>query len=493
MKKLLAVLASFALVATLGVPAKAVGDAYNAEAEPLAQTSGRFLVAEEGNFMPMSTFVASESNTDMTEQWICDGALDPACARSKTEDVMGNFLLPICKDSSDDYCIVALEITIPGKDPEQATYLRNVTGQTFPAEPSVNYPGGSTASLWEAKNSPSASGTTTYAVMAKGTVSRHKSSKFTMTGFSATVVPYREQKGNWEDPYQMNGKGEDIRGNRARFVGVGGYDQSCAWNEKGACGVPQDYADGAVVKLTVRIASTIGGWFKGRMKDPKITVEKFSKTNNQITVESQPATVARMSYTVEDTKNLTAKEISLVKNNGGSGGPDHFTVWSPAWDDRTFSYVEYFRPKVKDTASGMTTFWNFSTSDINGGGQNQCLSDRSKVLGLVTTNAMVFDGGIPKFTGGFLSYKVAGLHYAPNGTDLNLGVYDLVMRSDTARCLYGFSKAPLSATVSVVNEKGTKTTATTVVSEKNGWLKMAAYGFTFSKKTIKVKITKKKK
>jgi hypothetical protein len=44
-----------------------------------------------------------------------------------------------------------------------------------------------------------------------------------------------------------------------------------------------------------------------------------------------------------------------------------------------------------------------------------------------------------------------------------------------------------------VNDKGAKTTATTVVSEKNGWLKLAAYGFTFSKKTIKVKITKKKK
>jgi hypothetical protein len=67
------------------------------------------------------------------------------------------------------------------------------------------------------------------------------------------------------------------------------------------------------------------------------------------------------------------------------------------------------------------------------------------------------------------------------------------MRSDTARCLYGFSKAPLSATVSVTNDKGNKTMATTVVSEKNGWLKMAAYGFTFSKKTIKVKITKKTK
>jgi hypothetical protein len=33
------------------------------------------------------------------------------------------------------------------------------------------------------------------------------------------------------------------------------------------------------------------------------------------------------------------------------------------------------------------------------------------------------------------------------------------------------------------------TVATTVVSEKNGWLKMAAYGFTFSEKTLTVRMT----
>jgi hypothetical protein len=66
-----------------------------------------------------------------------------------------------------------------------------------------------------------------------------------------------------------------------------------------------------------------------------------------------------------------------------------------------------------------------------------------------------------------------------------------VVRSDVARCLYGFSKAPLSATISVTGGAD-KTVATTVVSEKNGWLKLAAYGFTFSDKTIKVKITQPK-
>ena len=492
MKKLIATIATLVLAVTVATPTFAVGDAYNAEAQPVPKNGGIFLVAEEGNFMPMSTFVASASNDDLTDQWICNGALDPVCAPGQANDVMGNFLLPVCKTPTDNYCIVKLELAAAGKEFEVATYLRNATGQTFPAEPSVNYPGGSTASLWEVKGVPSASGTTTYSVTARGVASRHNSNKFTMNEFSASVVPYREQAGNWTDPIQENGTGKDIRGNRAKFVGVGGYDQACAWNEKGNCGVPQDFAEGTRVRLTVRIASTIGGWFKGRMKDPLTSVKKFSSTNNEITVESLPATVARMSYTVQDVKDLTAQETAFFKKNGARGNAESFMTWSPGWDSRTFAYVDYFRSKVNDTASGMSTFWNFATSDVDGG-QNRCLTDKTKVLGLVTTNAMVYDGGVPKFSGGFLNYKVAGLHYAPGGTELSYGVYDMVMRSETAQCLYGFSKAPLSATVSVTNDKGTKTTAVTTVTEKNGWLKLAAYGFTFSNKTIKVKITKKKK
>jgi hypothetical protein len=83
------------------------------------------------------------------------------------------------------------------------------------------------------------------------------------------------------------------------------------------------------------------------------------------------------------------------------------------------------------------------------------------------------------------------MHYLPDGTTEALGTYDLVMRSDIARCLYGFNRAPVSATITVTGE-GDKNIATTVVGEKDGWLKLAAYGFTFSNKTIQVRLTQKR-
>jgi hypothetical protein len=102
---------------------------------------------------------------------------------------------------------------------------------------------------------------------------------------------------------------------------------------------------------------------------------------------------------------------------------------------------------------------------------------------------MGYDGNPPKFIDGFLNYRVSGFHHAADGKTPNLGTYDLVLQSDAARCLYGFSSAPVSATVTIAGANGNENLATTVVVEKNGWLKMKAAGFTFSEKNIKVKLT----
>jgi hypothetical protein len=168
----------------------------------------------------------------------------------------------------------------------------------------------------------------------------------------------------------------------------------------------------------------------------------------------------------------------------GGGRSIPFSHWGE------FNYIELFRNNAKDTAATTTSHWSFSTIDNASG--NPCLASKSKLLGIVTTNATMYNGIVPAFRNGQLNYEVSGMHYQPDGS-LSLGTYDLVMRSEVARCLYGLSKAPLNAKVSVVNNKGERFTATTVVGEKNGWLRLAAYGFTFSQKTIKVKITQKKK
>jgi hypothetical protein len=101
----------------------------------------------------------------------------------------------------------------------------------------------------------------------------------------------------------------------------------------------------------------------------------------------------------------------------------------------------------------------------------------------------LYDGKVPDFIDGELRYKVSGMHYLPDGKTLSSGTYDLVMRSDTARCLYNFSSAPISASIAVISASGSSQVATTVSGERDGWLYLSAANFTFSSPTIKVKLT----
>jgi hypothetical protein len=63
------------------------------------------------------------------------------------------------------------------------------------------------------------------------------------------------------------------------------------------------------------------------------------------------------------------------------------------------------------------------------------------------------------------------------------------MRSDIARCVYGFSKAPIRAELSIVSADGSPQLATTVLGEKNGWVFLSAANFEFSAPIIKAKLT----
>jgi len=60
------------------------------------------------------------------------------------------------------------------------------------------------------------------------------------------------------------------------------------------------------------------------------------------------------------------------------------------------------------------------------------------------------------------------------------------MSSKVARCIYGFTQAPISATVSITSDAGVVSAATVVVNERNGWLSLGAYNFTYSSPTIRV-------
>jgi hypothetical protein len=83
---------------------------------------------------------------------------------------------------------------------------------------------------------------------------------------------------------------------------------------------------------------------------------------------------------------------------------------------------------------------------------------------------------------------VAAPHYLPNGKDFE-GSYNLEISNTLARCLYGFTDAPVSATISIIGVNGESKVSTTSMKLVGDFLRLSAEGFTFSSPTIRVKLS----
>ncbi len=163
--------------------------------------------------------------------------------------------------------------------------------------------------------------------------------------------------------------------------------------------------------------------------------------------------------------------------------------YAPAYGERSLKIVSTFADSVKDTSVAAPTSWNLKTlTKDRMVGAASCFTNSTGFLGVVTTNSTTYSEGPPMFSDGTLDYKVASLHYLPSG-EVFKGVYSLLLRSDVARCLYGFSSAPIKAQISVISSKGEPEVAVTTVSQRDNWLRLSATGFTFSSPKVRVTIS----
>lgn len=461
------------VASTIMSPASA-NDAYMPELIPTPQDSVMFMMVEPSNTSNFNYLIVKKDahlQSSNSIDWIyCNSFEDPTCDfNDQSKDFVANSVLPFCLDPLQGHCVESLSFAKAGEEFIPAKFLRSTEGgKTYPAVPNLNFPGDGAPSIWQADNAQHSAGNNYSVVVRLNMNYDHNSKKFTPNTLNATVVPIREVSGNYKPDF------------------VSGAANNCAFLEIGKCGYPQDFPQDTKVKLSFRVTSKIGGWFQGRLKDPRLEVSRLDANTNIITVDASPSTVARFavpkikSQFTEQEKEFYSYSRWGTAAGEGSGPEGGQTSYS-------FPFIEYFRESLKDTASGINTYWSLTTTAAGQG--SRCLSDTSKVQGIVTTNAMGYDGNSPSFVNGFLDYKVSGFHYLPDGKTEVQGTYDLVMRSETARCLYGFSAAPIYATVNIVSGNSSTIVGTTTVNEKNGWLKLAAYGFTFSEKTLKVKIT----
>jgi hypothetical protein len=249
----------------------------------------------------------------------------------------------------------------------------------------------------------------------------------------------------------------------------------------------------------MKLKTKVEGWLHGRLRDVGASIENSTSGNQVLRITGKPVNVpivyawfplatapkAVLDYYAPDPRILTAG------TSFGAAGTSQASILKDYIDyqERSFPEALAWYTGLGDTAPYAGTAWSFSSVE-NKYIKGNCTTSSDSLSGIVTTNSNMFVAQPPTFNTAdqTLDYKVASPHFLPDGSVFK-GSYNLSIRSEFARCIYGFTKAPIAASVSILSSDGTSQVATTVISERNGWITLAAEGFTFSSPTLKVKFS----
>ncbi len=392
-------------------------------------------------------------------------------------------LLPICESATSTNCVASMALGASGESMVPSTYVAMTDGAITPSDPKLGVPAGASQELW---TNPLANlgGTTTYTTLVE--------TQFVLAGgqvvsanLSAAIYPYNQISQDNTAPFvTVNPQGQVV---------VEGGTIECAFTTATTCGRLEDFPVGTQASLSIRVSNLVSGWFKGRLQNPAISEAPFDATSNVISVTAGVVTVPTLSFVAAVSQVQSDPSIGkFISDLDFPPPPTAAAAYVLTDSPEALTALNDIRGAVNNTAAGQVTVWDFGTLPSwtpTSGANVSCLNDKAQVDGMVTTNSMAYQPGPPSVSGGYFSYSVAGMHYGANGS-VTSGTYDLAIRNSVAQCLYGFTSAPISATVTVTeNSSGEQSVATTSVIDSNGWLHVGAYGFNFSNPTISVRLT----
>ena len=400
------------------------------------------------------------------------------CEPDAKADLVANLILPVCSSAAEVFCLEGLELGSAGQETRPARVLRELKGYNVPQNNRLGFPRGALPTLFESEV-VNASGSNEYMVSARVLVG-YENNKPKLIDFQTSVWAVQGKT----DPTKSAVNFRPTDATRPASV-EGGWDAQCAGVEQAYCAQIVDFAPETRVKVSLRISSQITGWLKGRLTNPEVNSRTLSNGSVRYEISGEPVAVPIFGGNLPKSHPFFKSPDGMTTIGSPGGIYNTLRADSPTGVE----LVSKFAEAVDDTAAATRTQWYISTISTNAGNLQQCTERAGEFVGLVTTNAMAFDGGVPEFEAGVLKYNIAGLHYLPDGKTEALGTYDLAIKSDVARCLYGYGNAPISATISVVGDGEEQKVAVTQVRERDGWLTLSAKGFTYSQNEIRAVVT----
>lgn len=389
-------------------------------------------------------------------------------------------VLPVCESVTDNEdCIESLSLVASDGSVKKLKYLKTLAPNSWPKDIKHKLGAGSGKSLWVEEGSETTRG---YMVTVSGNAgNQFGATEFPLGTLSASIVPYEVKTGDYhlETTKFVN-----------RTLQGQGKDINCLWTDEGQCGFTIDFEAGSKLELSMHLPKRLTSWLFGRLQEPEIRVEELSGNTerNRLIVRGSGIQLPMIGAKVAINEANDAVKALWANNNC----PEcEHGIWAVNGESSNLNnqMLEAFKPWIGDKAMLMMPTWSISSMAGGGSKVSNCSQGSSKLFGLITTNASLYSPEPPIMKDNQLDYQVSGLHYKPDGSVFE-GTYNLAMTSKGARCVYGFSNAPIQASISVTTADGVqKSFQTTTVNEKNGWMYLSAAGFTFSSPRIKIKLT----
>lgn len=462
------------------------------------------------------TGTSSSGSSQLLTKKLCRKIGAPGCEPEKY--LQFNALLGNCDEIEKSNCISRVTATDSTGRELLGTFVEKFPGETpytYIGDESVNLPTGSSSFIVDFPQAPHKGGTqyliVTYMQGHRGVGEK----EFKIDSFSSAIHAISKIAGQ----FQMAGTDEVVRfdhllGGQASKSGTAwtidpatGNKVACLMKTVNFCTIGWPLPKEINFSVTYKLKSKVSGWLHGRIDGVESSISNFSDGDQLLKITGKPMVVPGIFkwFTQSDLptplKNHYATISEISMKAGGSGWPGlngeidssdglPFSIMKEnfGYTEDGFREVSAWIDAVGDKATYAPTIWTFRS--IQGQQYEACMKGSTTLSGIVTTNSTMYIGNPPTFNQAdqTLDYKVMAPHYLPDGSEFK-GSYDLLIKSDVARCIYKFSSAPISASVSVISSDGIAQVATTVVNERNGWLTLSAKGFTFSAPTLRVKLS----
>jgi hypothetical protein len=457
------------------------------------------LVLTENMELTSMTSVIYGRTTQSDLDWrICRSITDAVCTAATEIMIIQYFVL--CERDSDINCIeeVWARDTTGKKVP--GSYIRHLPASgsaDFPADLAMNLPASKGNSfVMKIPGLTHLGRTDDYLVALRNMSFIQKKAGEASTNYNVGVqgliggvTPFEILNGD----YRPITVGEGFSSDGGLRIAANG--DTCFASDVGVCAAVRGFPKDVRYGMSLRLTQKLNGWFHGRITSPNIETSSDG-SNYRVSIEASPVRVASLDFMVPaESVSQEAKDILFNGEEWGvTGNVQGAKITTGLDEDRAQVLMQLFTPNFGDKSTRTNEYWTFKTlGDFRNDAVRRCTNSTGDLAGVVSTNALLYSAGPPSFNPdeGTLDYRVSSPHYESNGSEA-VGTYDLLLRSDLARCIYGFTQAPIKATLEVIAGDGISRVATTTINERNGWLTLSAGGFGFSSPIVRARLTQDK-